>query len=58
MWVPIFLQNAANILPILDLYMGKLREFRSYLEAENEEGLSGFIREANRIRPVLENRGA
>ena len=56
MWLPIFQQNAQNILPIIDVYMEKLNEFKTYLLKNDEEKLYEFISQANTIRKVLENK--
>ena len=55
MWLPIFKQNKAFILPIIDIYLDKLKEFKSYLEHDDTEKLTEFIKEANRIRGKLEH---
>ncbi|MDR1877879.1 MAG: prephenate dehydrogenase [Flavobacteriaceae bacterium] len=54
MWLPIFEQNAKYILPIIDIYLDKLNQFKSYLEKGETEKLSDFIKEANRIKSKLE----
>ncbi|APA91909.1 MULTISPECIES: prephenate dehydrogenase [unclassified Myroides] len=53
MWLPIFEQNAEHVLPILDTYLEKLTQFKTYLEAGDTKGLTGFIAEANRIKDKL-----
>ncbi|MCB9201494.1 MAG: prephenate dehydrogenase [Flavobacteriales bacterium] len=55
MWVPIFEQNTQNILPILDVYMDKLKEFKTHLENNDMDKLYEFISEANKIRKVLKS---
>jgi prephenate dehydrogenase len=55
MWLPIFEQNKAFILPIIDIYLDKLKEFKTYLEHDDTEKLAEFIKEANRIRGKLEH---
>lgn len=54
MWSPIFEQNADNILPILDIYIHKLEQFKTHLKNKNYQGLTDFIKEANKIRRVLD----
>ncbi|MCO6564655.1 MAG: prephenate dehydrogenase [Apibacter sp.] len=56
MWLPIFEQNSKYILPILDTYLDKLTEFKSYLERREMEHLYEFIKEANRINDKLEKK--
>jgi len=56
MWTPIFEQNAENILPILDLYMEKLTDFKTYLQNGDMKSISGFIDEANKIRRILDKK--
>jgi len=56
MWAPIFEQNAQNILPILDTYISKLQEFSSFLKKGELDNITGFIKEANKIRKVLDRR--
>ncbi|CVK15337.1 prephenate dehydrogenase [Apibacter mensalis] len=56
MWLPIFEQNSKYILPILDTYLDKLTEFKSYLERGEMEHLYEFIKEANRINDKLEKK--
>jgi len=53
MWTPIFEQNKKNILPIIDIYMEKLAEFRQNLEENNTEKINEFIKEANKIKKIL-----
>ena len=56
MWSPIFYQNSDNILSILDIYMAKLQEFSTFLRNQDFEKLTDFIKEANKIRKVLDKR--
>lgn len=56
MWLPIFEQNSKYILPILNTYLNKLTEFKSYLENGETEHLYEFIKEANRINNKLEKK--
>ena len=56
MWLPIFEQNSKYILPIIDTYLNKLTQFKSFLENKETEKLSDFIKEANRIKDKLENK--
>jgi prephenate dehydrogenase len=54
-WVPIFLQNSKNVQTVLDNYIEKLALFRHHLRRGNAEGLAELIREANKIRDILDN---
>ncbi len=53
MWTPIFEQNAGNVLPILDIYINKLQQFKTHLQNKDFEKITEFIQEANKIRRVL-----
>lgn len=53
MWLPIFEQNTKHILPILETYLQRLTEFKTYLERGDTHQLSEFIKEANRIKDKL-----
>ncbi|MBU8881944.1 prephenate dehydrogenase [Flavobacteriaceae bacterium JJC] len=54
MWVPIFKQNKENVLDVLNEHISQLRKFKSALEKENYELLEELIRNANKIRGILE----
>lgn len=54
MWVPIFKQNKENVLDVLNEHISQLRKFKSALEKENYEYLEELIRNANKIRGILE----
>lgn len=54
MWVPIFKQNKENVLDVLNEHITQLRKFKSALEKENYDYLEELIRDANKIRPILE----
>lgn len=56
MWLPIFIQNSKYLLPIINTYLDKLTEFKSYLENGDTKKLSEFITEANRIKGKLEKK--
>jgi prephenate dehydrogenase len=57
MWGPIFEQNAEHVSAALAAYIAQLREFQHRLSRRDFEGLESFMREANRIRPVLDRIG-
>lgn len=54
MWVPIFKQNKENILDVLNEHISQLRKFKSALEKENFQYLDELIRNANKIRGILD----
>lgn len=54
MWVPIFRQNRDNVLDVLNEHISQLRKFKSALEKENFEYLEELIRNANKIRGILD----
>ncbi len=54
MWVPIFKQNKENVLDVLNEHITQLRKFKSALEKENYDLLEELIRNANKIRPILD----
>ncbi len=54
MWVPIFKQNKENVLDVLNEHITQLRKFKSALEKENYDYLEELIRNANKIRPILD----
>ena len=56
MWVPIFKHNKENVLDVLNEHISQLRKFKSALEKENYELLEELIVNANRIRPILEDK--
>ncbi len=53
MWVPVFEQNATNVLEVLDTYMEKLGQFREAIRNGNHEYITSLIEEANKIRKIL-----
>jgi prephenate dehydrogenase len=57
MWGPIFEQNAEHVSAALAAYIAQLREFQHRLSRRDFEGLESLMREANRIRPVLDRIG-
>ncbi|MBB4804950.1 prephenate dehydrogenase [Chryseobacterium defluvii] len=54
MWVPIFRQNKENVLDVLNEHISQLRKFKSALEKENYEYLEELIKNANKIRGILD----
>jgi prephenate dehydrogenase len=56
MWAPIMLENSEHLLEALDSYIDNLNKFKERILNRDEEGLKELMREANRIRGVLEKR--
>lgn len=54
MWVPIFKQNKENVLDVLNEHISQLRKFKAALEKENYDLLEELIRNANKIRGILD----
>ncbi|HEY0434579.1 MAG TPA: prephenate dehydrogenase [Chitinophagaceae bacterium] len=53
MWVPIFIENKANVLDVLNEHISQLQKFKSCLENENYKQLLELIEHANRIREII-----
>ncbi len=56
MWAPIMLENSEHLLEALDSYIDNLNRFKRCIVNRDEQGLKELMREANRIREVLEKR--
>ncbi len=54
MWTPIFLQNAENVLDVLDEYSRILQQFTKAIRKGNGAQLNTLIKDANRIRKILD----
>lgn len=54
MWIPIFKQNKENVLDVLNEHISQLRKFKAALEKENYEYLEELIKNANKIRGILD----
>ena len=54
MWVPIFKENRENVLDVLNEHISQLRKFKSALEKENYGLLEELVKNANKIRGILE----
>ena len=54
MWVPTFKQNKENVLDVLNEHISQLRKFKSASEKENYDLLEDLIRNANKIRGILD----
>ena len=57
MWIPIFRQNRDNLLDVLDEHINQLARFRSLLIKRDFDAFYQLLRDANRIRDVLRNKG-
>ncbi len=57
MWGPIFQQNKAYVVESLDVYIKHLKAFRKSIESENPEEMMALMKNANRIRGILEGQG-
>mgnify|MGYP002152217535 CR=1 FL=1 len=55
-WVPVFEQNASNVLEVLDTYIETLQTFRKHIEEQNHNGIRGMILEANEIKKILKEK--
>jgi prephenate dehydrogenase len=54
MWTPIFEQNSANILEVLNEYIANLKEFKKLLENKNWSAMHEQMQEINAIKTILE----
>jgi prephenate dehydrogenase len=55
-WVPVFMQNRENVLDVLNEHITQLRKFKSCLEKENYDYLFELIKNANKIKKVLDRK--
>lgn len=53
MWTPIFQQNSANVISVLETYIEQLEQFKTAIQEENENAISNYIIEANKIKKIL-----
>ena len=54
MWRDIFLENKENVLKAIEIYTGSLNRLKSLIEAEREEELTDYLREARSRRVSIE----
>ncbi|MBL3658678.1 prephenate dehydrogenase [Fulvivirga sediminis] len=54
MWSPIFRQNQENLSGALETYIAHLQKFKKALDAQDAEIMVGFMKEANKIRPIID----
>ena len=53
MWVPILSQNHDNVLRVIDTYIDKMKEFRTAIDAYDEERIRELIEEGNKIKRII-----
>lgn len=56
MWLPIFMENRENVLDVLNEHILQLQNFKSALENADSPQLEGLIKNANKIRAILEQK--
>lgn len=54
MWAPIFIENRKNLLEAMDSYIAHMQRFRDKIAAEDYQGLTEEMVEANKIRDILD----
>ncbi len=52
-WVPILLENSANVLQVIDTYIDKISSFRKALSDLDGDAIRGLIEQANRIKRII-----
>jgi prephenate dehydrogenase len=55
-WVPVFEQNAAYVLEVLNTYIDTLQTFKEHIENKNNTGIRDMILEANAIKKILKEK--
>jgi len=53
MWTPIFRQNRTNVIETLNEYIDNLKQFKSYMEADDFDNVFKSMEETNRIKDIL-----
>lgn len=53
MWTPIFKQNKANVIEILNEYIQNLIQFKEFMEADDFEEIYNEMKNTNHIRDIL-----
>ncbi len=56
MWAPIFVENADNILEVLNAYIKNLENYKSMIKQADNALLNQTMKKTNRIRKVLESK--
>jgi prephenate dehydrogenase len=54
MWAPIFIENRKNLLQAMDSYIAHMQAFREKIAAQDYEGLTDEMIDANKIRDILD----
>ncbi|MFA5327438.1 MAG: prephenate dehydrogenase [Prolixibacteraceae bacterium] len=57
MWGPIFQQNKDYVVESLDVYIKHLKAFRKSIESDDQGEMMALMKNANRIRGILEGQG-
>lgn len=57
MWSPIFIQNRKHLLEGLTTYIEELQAFKSLLEQDDAGGINAYMKEANKIREIVDRIG-
>lgn len=52
-WAPIFLENAASVVEVIDNYIEKMSLFRKMISEKDKTGLKALMEEANKIQKIL-----
>lgn len=52
-WAPIFVQNSANIIEVLDTYLEKMNLFRTLIQRGDSAALCELMEKANEIKKIL-----
>jgi prephenate dehydrogenase len=53
-WTPIFLENKTNIIKSLDEFIKNLKEFKSFIETDDNKMLDKTMNSTNYIKTVLD----
>lgn len=53
MWAPIFEQNKTNVIETLEEYINNLKQFKSYMEANNFKAVYDEMESTNHIKDIL-----
>ncbi|MBD1433661.1 prephenate dehydrogenase [Sphingobacterium sp. DN00404] len=53
MWTPIFKQNRANVLEVLEEHIKQLQNLYTKLDKEDYEGLNKLIKKSNKIKRII-----
>jgi len=53
MWTPIFRQNRKNVIETLDEYINNLKQFKSFMEADDYDEIYNAMKNTNHIKDIL-----